>query len=100
MDRQETRESPELALLKKIRLQTGKKLNTMFVGEYHSAFKGTGLSFESVREYQYGDDVRSIDWNVSARMNHLYIKEYVEERELSILLMIDLSASTGFGSVR
>ncbi len=91
-------ESRELALLKKIKLITGKKLNTLFVGEYHSAFKGFGLSFESVREYQYGDDIRSIDWNVSARMNHLYVKEYSEERELSVVFLVDVSGSTSFGS--
>jgi len=90
-------ESKELALLKKIKLLTGKKLNTMFIGEYHSAFKGFGLSFDTVREYQYGDDVRSIDWNVSARMNHLFVKEYIEERELSVVLMVDISGSTEFG---
>ena len=93
-------ESRELTLLRKIRLQSRRKLNTLFVGEYHSAFKGMGLSFDSVREYQFGDDVRHIDWNVSARMNHLFIKEFVEERELSVVLLIDLSASGEFGSVR
>ncbi len=93
-------ESRELALLKKIKLQIGKKLNSLFIGEYHSAFKGYGLSFDSVREYQFGDDVRSIDWNVSARMNHLYVKQYIEERELSVVLMIDISGSTEFGSAR
>ncbi len=91
-------ESREHSLVKKIRLRTGKKLNTMFVGEYHSAFRGYGLSFDTVREYQYGDDFRSVDWNVSARMNHLYIKEYIEERELSVVLMVDVSGSTEFGS--
>ena len=93
-------ESRELSLLKRIRLQTGKKLNTLFVGEYHSAFKGHGLAFDSVREYQYGDDVRSIDWNVSARLSHLFVKQYIEERELSVVLMADLSGSTEFGSER
>ncbi|MBN1496090.1 MAG: DUF58 domain-containing protein [Spirochaetes bacterium] len=93
-------ESGELGLIKKIRLQPGKKINTLFMGEYHSAFKGHGLSFDAVREYQYGDDVRSIDWNVSARMRNLYVKEYIEERELSVVLMIDLSGSTEFGSGR
>ncbi len=92
--------SEERALLKRIRIKTRRRLNTLFVGEYHSAFKGHGLLFDSVREYQYGDDVRDIDWNVSARMDHLYIKKYAEERELSIVLMIDLSASMGFGSSR
>ena len=93
-------ESRELTLLRKIRLQSRRKLNTLFVGEYHSAFKGMGLAFDSVREYQFGDDVRRIDWNVSARMNHLFVKEFVEERELSVVLLIDLSASGEFGSVR
>ncbi|HOP64897.1 MAG TPA: DUF58 domain-containing protein [Spirochaetota bacterium] len=93
-------DSREVALLRKIRLETGKKINTMFAGEYRSAFKGYGLSFDSVREYIPGDDVRSIDWNVSARMNHLYIKEYIEERELSVVLLVDISASTHFGSGR
>jgi uncharacterized protein (DUF58 family) len=93
-------ESKEAALLRKIRIAMGKKLNTLFVGEYHSAFKGLGLSFDSVREYQYGDYIRNIDWNVSARMNHLYIKEYIEERELSVVLMIDVSGSFEFGGGR
>ncbi|MDR3238165.1 MAG: DUF58 domain-containing protein [Spirochaetia bacterium] len=95
-------EQPEdnYAFLKKIKLSTARKLDSSFSGEYRSAVKGMGLVFDSVREYQYGDDVRSIDWNVSARMNHLYIKEYIEERDISVLLMIDLSASTGFGLAR
>lgn len=93
-------DSNELALFKRIKIKTRHKLNSLFVGEYHSAFKGYGLLFDSVREYQYGDDVKNIDWNVSARMNHLYIKQYVEERDLSIVLMVDLSASIEFGSVR
>jgi len=92
--------SAELALLKKIRIMMGKKLNTLFLGEYHSAFRGSGLSFDSVREYQYGDDIKNIDWNVTARMNQLYVKEYIEERELSIVLAIDISGSTDFGSER
>jgi uncharacterized protein (DUF58 family) len=93
-------DSNELALFKRIKIKTRHKLNSLFVGEYHSAFKGYGLLFDSVREYQYGDDVKNIDWNVSARMNHLYIKQYIEERDLSIVLMVDLSASIEFGSVR
>ncbi len=97
-EEQETR--PELSLLRKIKLAASRKLNTMFVGEYHSAFKGFGLAFDAVREYQYGDDIRSVDWNVSARMNHLYIKEYIEERELSVVLMVDVSGSTEFGTKR
>jgi len=93
-------ESREAALLKKIRIETGKKISTLFSGSYRSAFKGYGLLFDSVREYVSGDDVRNIDWNVSARMNHLYVREYVEERELSIVLMVDISASTQFGVSR
>ena len=93
-------DSREVALLKKIRLETGKKINTMFSGEYRSAFRGYGLSFDAVREYIPGDDVRRIDWNVSARMNHLFIKEYIEERELSVVFMVDISGSTDFGVSR
>lgn len=92
MDRRET------ALLKKIKLDTGQRMNTLLMGEYHSAFRGTGISFHSVREYSYGDDSRTIDWKVSARMNNLFVKEYIEERELSVVLLIDGSASTLFGS--
>lgn len=91
-------EREEVSLLKKIKLTAGRKVNTLLTGEYHSAFKGMGLSFNSVREYSYGDDARDIDWNVSARMNHLFIREYIEERELSVVLMIDASKSTDFGS--
>jgi len=93
-------EQSGIAILKKIRLETGKKINTMFSGSYRSAFKGYGLLFDSVREYISGDDVRNIDWNVSARMNHLYVREYIEERELSVVLMVDISASTQFGVSR
>lgn len=91
---------PEQAVLRRIKLRTRRKLNTLFIGEYHSAFKGYGLAFDTVREYQYGDEIRNIDWNVSARMNHLYVKEYIEERELSVVIMVDLSASIDFGSRR
>ena len=69
-------------------------------GEYHSVFKGQGMEFDEVRAYQYGDDMRSIDWNVSARQGHLYVKRYVEERELTVMLMVDLSGSKDFGTVR
>ncbi len=93
-------ESKELSLLKRIKLLMGRKLNTLFVGEYHSAFKGYGLEFDTVREYRYGDDIKNIEWNVSARMNHLYIKEFIEERELSVVLMVDVSGSVEFGGSR
>ncbi len=88
------------ALARRIRIGARRKLDTLFAGEYHSAFRGRGLSFESVREYRYGDDVKSIDWNVSARMNSLFVKEFTEERELSVALMIDVSGSLDFGSAR
>ena len=90
-------DSKETSFIKKLKLTIGKKLNTLFIGEYHSAFKGLGLAFDSVREYQYGDDIRSVDWNVSARMNHLYVKQFVEERELSIVIAIDISGSVYYG---
>jgi uncharacterized protein (DUF58 family) len=73
-------------------------VQTLLGGEYHSAFKGAGLSFEEVREYQPGDDVRTIDWNVTARVGHPFIKRFVEERELTMILAVDVSASQGFGT--
>jgi uncharacterized protein (DUF58 family) len=73
-------------------------VNEVFAGEYHSVFKGRGMEFAEVREYQAGDDVRSIDWNVSARMNHPYVKVYDEERELTVMILFDASSSESFGS--
>ena len=70
----------------------------MFSGEYHSAFKGRGMAFSEVREYQYGDDVRSIDWNVTARLHHPYVKVFEEERELTVMLLVDVSGSNRFGT--
>ena len=70
----------------------------MFSGEYHSAFKGRGMAFSEVREYQYGDDVRNIDWNVTARLNHPYVKIFEEERELTVMLLVDVSGSHRFGT--
>ncbi|MBN1501678.1 MAG: DUF58 domain-containing protein [Spirochaetes bacterium] len=87
-------------LLKKIKISFHRKLNTNFAGEYRSAFKGNGLQFETVREYQYGDEIKYVDWNVSARMNHLYIKEFIEERELNIVLMVDISSSMQYGTMK
>lgn len=81
-----------------IELRTRGWVNTLFGGEYHSVFKGQGMEFAEVREYQHGDDVRTIDWNVTARMGHPYIKKHVEERELTVMLMVDLSGSEQFGS--
>jgi uncharacterized protein (DUF58 family) len=89
-------------ILKKIRrleLRTRRIVNSMFSGQYHSVFKGRGMNFEEVREYAPGDEIRSIDWNVTARMNAPYIKKYTEERELTVMLLVDVSASGVFGSV-
>jgi len=85
--------------IKSIEIKTKKTVEEIISGEYHSAFKGRGIEFSDVRDYHYGDDIRLIDWNVTARLNKPYIKTFQEERELSILLAIDVSSSTGFGSV-
>ncbi len=87
-----------LKKVRKIEIKTKKLSNQIFAGEYHSAFKGKGMTFSEVREYQYGDDVRNIDWNVTARFNHPYIKVFEEERELTVILLIDMSGSTEFGT--
>jgi uncharacterized protein (DUF58 family) len=84
--------------VRKIRVITSRLVNEQFAGEYHSVFKGQGIEFDEVREYVPGDDVRSIDWNVTARMGHPYIKRYAEERELTILFLVDISGSQAFGS--
>src|SRR6185295_9683387 len=89
-------------ILKKVReLEIKSKILTrhMFAGEYHSAFKGRGMSFKEVREYHHGDDIRFIDWNVSARFNHPFSKMFEEERELTVMLLVDVSASSLFGTV-
>ena len=86
--------------VRKIEIKTRGLSHNIFAGEYHSAFKGRGMSFCEVREYQYGDDVRDIDWNVTARFNKPYIKVFEEERELTVMLVIDLSESLDFGTVR
>jgi uncharacterized protein (DUF58 family) len=88
-------------ILKKIRqieLRTNRVVTETLAGAYHSVFKGQGMNFDEVREYQAGDDVRTIDWNVTARMNHPFIKKYVEERELTVMLVVDVSGSGRFGS--
>lgn len=81
-----------------IELRTRGLVDSVFGGEYHSAFKGQGMEFAEVREYQAGDDVRNIDWNVTARAGRLHVKKYVEERELTVLLLVDLSGSEQFGT--
>jgi len=88
-------------ILKKIRqieLRTNRLVSETLAGQYHSVFKGQGMNFEEVREYQPGDEVRSIDWNVTARMSAPYVKRYVEERDLTLLLLVDVSGSQAFGS--
>jgi uncharacterized protein (DUF58 family) len=84
--------------VRKIEIKTRGLSNQIFAGHYHSAFKGRGMAFSEVREYQYGDDIRNIDWNVTARFNHPYIKIYEEERELTVMLLIDVSGSNEYGS--
>jgi len=88
-------------ILKKIRqieLRTNRLVSETLAGQYHSVFKGQGMNFDEVREYQPGDEVRSIDWNVTARMNHPFVKKFVEERELTLMLVVDASGSGMFGS--
>lgn len=88
-------------LVKKIRyiqIYTSKAVNDVLAGEYHSVFKGQGMEFDEVRSYQPGDDIRTIDWNVTARTGHPYVKRYVEEREITVFFLVDLSASGSFGS--
>lgn len=85
--------------IRRIEIVTKRMVNDLFSGEYHSVFKGQGMEFDEVREYQPGDDVRSIDWNVTARMGAPYIKRFVEERELVVLFVLDVSASGRFGTV-
>lgn len=85
--------------VRKIEIKTRGLSNQIFTGHYHSAFKGRGMAFSEVREYQYGDDIRNIDWNVTARFNHPYIKIFEEERELTVMLLIDVSGSNEYGSI-
>jgi uncharacterized protein (DUF58 family) len=89
-----------LRQVRRLHLRARRLVQTLLGGEYHSAFKGAGLSFEEVREYQPGDDVRTIDWNVTARAGHPFIKRFVEERELTMILVVDVSASQSFGTGR
>ena len=88
-----------LKQVRQIEIRTKGLVNHLFSGEYHSVFKGRGMEFSEVREYQYGDDIRNIDWNVTARFGHPYIKIFEEERELTVMLMVDISGSLMFGSV-
>ena len=87
-----------ISQVRRIEIKTRGLSNNIFAGEYHSAFKGRGMAFSEVREYQYGDDVRDIDWNVTARLGKPYVKVFEEERELTVILMIDVSGSLDFGT--
>ena len=89
-----------LKKVRKIEIKTRGLSQHIFSGEYHSVFKGRGMSFSEVREYQFGDDIRSIDWNVTARFNHPYVKIFEEERELTVMLLVDVSQSSFFGTVK
>lgn len=89
-----------LRRVRQIEIKTKGLSNNIFAGEYHSAFKGRGMAFAEVREYQYGDDIRDIEWNVTARFGKPYVKVFEEERELTVMLLVDVSGSLEFGSVR
>ncbi|SDT59753.1 Protein of unknown function DUF58 [Mucilaginibacter mallensis] len=88
-----------LKKVRKIEIKTRGLSNHLFSGEYHSAFKGRGMAFSEVREYQIGDEIRTIDWNVTARFNHPYVKVFDEERELTVMILIDVSGSENFGTI-
>ena len=88
-----------LRKIRQIELRTKRLVSETLAGQYHSVFKGQGMNFDEVREYQPGDEVRTIDWNVTARMNHPFVKKYVEERELTLILLVDVSGSGLFGSI-
>src|SRR3984957_18247769 len=84
--------------IRRLQLRARRAVEDLLGGEYHSVFKGMGMAFEEVREYQPGDDIRTIDWNVTARMGHPFIKRYIEERELTVMLVVDCSGSQQFGT--
>ncbi|PYL50372.1 MAG: DUF58 domain-containing protein, partial [Verrucomicrobia bacterium] len=99
--RDDKRAEKTTEILKKIRtleIKTRGLVETAFAGDYHSVFKGRGMNFEDVREYQPGDEIRAIDWNVTARMGNAFVKKFTEERELTVMLVVDVSASGNFGS--
>jgi len=87
-----------LKRVRQIEIKTRGLSSNIFAGEYHSAFKGRGMAFSEVREYQYGDDIRDIEWNVTARFNRPYVKVFEEERELTVMLLVDVSGSLNFGT--
>ena len=98
MEKSEERLKELQNIIRRVEIRSKRMASELFSGEYHSSFKGKGIEFSNVREYQYGDDVRSIDWNTSARKHDLYVKLFTEERERSLLLVVDASASMLFGS--
>src|SRR5215471_9454858 len=87
-----------LRQIRRLQLRARRAVEDLLGGEYRSVFKGSGIAFEEVREYQVGDDIRTIDWNVTARMGHPFVKRYIEERELTVMLAIDVSGSLDFTS--
>jgi uncharacterized protein (DUF58 family) len=89
-----------IAKIKKVHIKSGRQVNTLMAGQYRSVFRGSGIEFEEVREYTPGDEIKSIDWKVSARLGRPFVKRYREERELIVMLLIDLSASNRFGTTR
>ena len=96
-----TRKTQEiLKKIRRIEVSTRRLVNNIFAGEYQSAFRGQGIEFDEVREYQPGDEIRAIDWNVTARMGQPFVKTFVEERELVMMLLVDVSSSTDFGTQR
>ena len=88
-----------LKKIRKLELRARRFVETAFAGQYHSVFKGRGMNFHEFRQYDFGDEVRSIDWNVTARMGEPFVRKYIEERELTVMLLIDVSASGSYGSV-
>lgn len=88
-----------LKQIRRIEITTSRMVTDVFAGQYHSVFKGRGMEFDEIREYYPGDEIRSIDWNVTARMNHPYVKKFIEERELTVMLIMDMSRSSFFGTV-
>src|ERR1043165_8709668 len=86
--------------IRRLQLKARRAVEDLLGGEYHSVFKGTGIAFEEVREYQPGDDIRAIDWNVTARMGHPFVKRFIEERELTVMLLVDCSGSHQFGTLQ
>src|SRR5438128_7331932 len=84
--------------VRRLQIRARRAVEDLLGGEYHSVFKGTGIAFEEVHEYQPGDDIRAIDWNVTARMGHPFVKRFIEERELTVMMLVDVSASQQFGT--